>query len=170
MREATREELLERLEKAEAELSAWNAISESCGRTRAEIYGMSHQLKAGKYASKPQPIPSCDCSNPDNLKIHDEICDILEGNAWNENEVCTASVGIWAALKWYERERELTESLKAHAEKLANIVSQIQSKDTEYSQDEANSLLSEMQSSLAAYRRDYPAKEFSESQRIKEEK
>ena len=69
------------------------------------------------------------------------------------------------------RERELTKSIKAHAEKLADIVSQIQSKDTEYSQDEANSLLSEMQSSLAAYRMDYPAKEFqndhSRNKRIK---
>ena len=90
----------------------------------------------------------------------------------NENAKLKAEVENTIRLANRELEDSLIQisQLKAHAEKLADIVSQIQSKDTEYSQDEANSLLSEMQSSLAAYRRDYPAKEFPESQRIKEEK
>lgn len=106
------DELQAKLAACEAELAAWNEISKVSGRSRAEIYGMSHQLKAGKYGPKPRHIPSCDCSNPDNLKIHDEICDILEENAWNEDAVCTASVGIWAALKWYEKERECNKVLR----------------------------------------------------------
>lgn len=106
------------LERLRGELQSWNAISEVSGRKRHEIYAMAHQLKAGKYSERPEKIPSCNCSDPDNIRIHDEICEVLEGNAWNEDAVCTASVGIWAALKWYEKEREINRMLTEALERV----------------------------------------------------
>lgn len=101
-----------KLQAAEAELEAWHAITKYSGRSRAEIFGMAEMLKTGTYAKNPRPIPSCNCMDTENAKIHDEICGILEENGWNNHDICTASTGIWAALKH-------AETLRTDARRLA---------------------------------------------------
>lgn len=107
---AERDQLTARVAELERELSAWKQIEEVSGRTRQEIYGMSNQLKKGQYGKPPLPdIPSCSMV-PAAVKMHDEICDALEARAYNEHDVCTASVGIWAAIgaceKLFQAERD----------------------------------------------------------------
>ena len=94
---------LAELERVRAELSAWDNIAKLAERTRSEIYGMAYKLKPGKYGSPIPDIPTCSMS-PESVKIHDDICDILEARAFNEDEVCTASVGIWAAIGVCEKQ------------------------------------------------------------------
>lgn len=102
------------------ELSEWKKIETHSGRTRSQIYGMANQLKPGKYGPKPLPeLPSCSMA-PSIVKVHDDLCDILEALAYNEHDVCTASVGIWAAIgaceQLFAKERDC---LKAENRQLA---------------------------------------------------
>jgi len=43
----------------------------------------------------PDKITGCDEFNK---AIHDPLCDILEAKGYSENDVCTASVGMWGAI------------------------------------------------------------------------
>lgn len=42
--------------------------------------------------------PDCDCQDEYNLTLHDYLCDILEAKGFNEQDVCSASMGIWGAI------------------------------------------------------------------------
>jgi len=109
-----RDELKAEVERLKAELDGWKMVEQATGRTRNQIYGDCYKLKAGKYGKPPIPaIPSCDCNEPENKKIHDDLCDVLEANAYNEADVCTASVGIWATLKMCGPWRLERDALKA---------------------------------------------------------
>lgn len=116
--------LTARAENAERELEAWKEIERLSERSRKEIYGMAYKLKPGKYASPLPDIPTCSMA-PASVKLHDDLCDILEARAFNEDEVCTASVGIWAAIgmceKLFALERsQLQEKLAAAEADLLN--------------------------------------------------
>lgn len=108
------------VEEREAELSAWKEVELASGRTRKEIYGMANKLKPGRYGKPPLPdIPTCSMT-PDSVKIHDDICDALESHAYNEDDVCTASSGIWAAIGVCEK--MWRDPLRAEAERLAQAL------------------------------------------------
>lgn len=108
------------IEAREAELSAWKEVELASGRTRKEIYGMANKLKPGRYGKPPLPdIPTCSMT-PDSVKIHDDICDALESHAYNEDDVCTASSGIWAAIGVCEK--MWRDPLRAEAERLAEVL------------------------------------------------
>lgn len=82
------------------ELKTWNAISEYSGCTVQEIYGQAFKLKKGAYGPKAkEDLPCCDPDVPMNRKIHDDLCDHLADRGYNEADICTASVGIWATIK-----------------------------------------------------------------------
>lgn len=80
-----------------------------------EIFGEINKLKRGKYGARVDwPGNRCNCADPENLKIHDDLCDMLEAMAYNEHDVCTASVGIWGAIQvcreqWRDRLRSALE-------------------------------------------------------------
>lgn len=114
-----RDTLKAKLAEVEAEVEKWKELENFTGCTFIEIFGQAGKLKKGAYAAKPRPFIFCDCNEPENKKIHDEICDILEENAWNEDAVCTASTAIWMTLKYFERERE---AAKVMREALNDIV------------------------------------------------
>lgn len=100
---AAYEKLKAENERLKVELAKWKNIEQLAECTYKEIYANVYKLKPGKYAPNARDLPCCNCGDPDNAKIHDEICDILEERGFNGADVCTASVGIWAALAWYER-------------------------------------------------------------------
>lgn len=58
---------------------------------------MSEELKPSD--SKYWPGNRCDCTDPVNKKIHDDLCDKLEAIGYSEADVCTASVGMWGAIQ-----------------------------------------------------------------------
>lgn len=107
-----REDTEAKLAEVEAEVEKWKGLENFTGCTFSEIFGQAGKLKKGAYAAKPRPLIFCDCNEPENKKIHDEICDILEENAWNEDAVCTASAAIWMTLKYFEREREAAKVMR----------------------------------------------------------
>jgi hypothetical protein len=110
---------------SDAELAAWKEIERLSERTRKEIYGMAYQLKPGKYGAKVLDVPSCSMA-PESVKIHDDLCDILESRAMNEHGVCTASVGIWGAIavceKLWRDERDVLRAELAKAKEALNKI------------------------------------------------
>lgn len=109
------------------QLAAWSEIEKASGRKRSEIYAMAYKLKPGKYGPAPLPeLPTCSMA-PGSVKVHDDVCDILEARAFNEDEVCTASVGIWAAIglceKLFAKERD---ELRAQVAEYENLIERAQ--------------------------------------------
>lgn len=112
-------------ERLKVELAKWKNIEQLAECTYKEIYANVYKLKPGKYAPNARDLPCCNCGDPDNAKIHDEICDILEERGFNETDVCTASVGIWAALAWYEKIKAKLAEVEAERERLEDLLGAI---------------------------------------------
>ncbi len=45
------------------------------------------------------PGNEIDCTNPEILKMHDDLCDALEKSGYDQTTVVNASVGIWAGMQ-----------------------------------------------------------------------
>lgn len=119
-----------------ADLEVWNSVSEYSGCTAQEVYGQAFKLKKGVYGPRAkEDLPCCDPNVPMNRKIHDDLCDHLADKGYNEADVCTASVGIWATIKvcsdLFSNERTALRARLEVAKEALKLIASQHTKDTD---------------------------------------
>ena len=81
----------------------WKDIEEYTGLSAAEIYAEAGKLKKDREPKTGAEYPQCSM-NPDQVKMHDKVCDILEDLGWNDYDISTGSSALWILLAILEKE------------------------------------------------------------------